>query len=242
MVIRFEGIHIVGRGETLAGLAETLQLSSWRAIYHAPENRVLRAAGGPERNLEEGQHLVIPPNAQFLLKERLAELYKLSHVLRAGLDGQAGLLDRRLGELSAATPGMDAIERLIGMAEDLASHARDAIERCCGESSEIAYINRGLRKTHIGLTPDLDDVARWQFESPGLEGLYWVVTGELLELWNGLWSGERLKSRADQLEAGGIGRAARLDLQMTRSRLLQQLSQRIRETQQAMTALAAETR
>ena len=147
------------------------------------------------------------------LNEQLNEINRLNALLRSFFQEHLRELECDLAALSA-DPGMrGSVERLSKLEELVISQIEQA-ELSCGRLNEV---NNALRK--VGCLKDAE-----------LTGVYWLLSRELVSLWQTMWSpGNWVGSFAGE-EEGEIRLKLLAFFNMVRSRVVQHSEMRSRET------------
>ena len=227
MTPRHGTIYVTRAGDTLESIAVEFGFSSWREIAHAPANNLDAHAGVM---LPEHCQINIPPSAKMLLVERLRALHRIRPELQGHFDGLDVLfrdhvaLPEVVGELSDA-----------GIVEDvlavLADRVRNDVTRVHELAIEIAGLNVALARTHLHAEGDLS-----RFVTPDAthSGLNWLLTPQRLELWSEMWDTAFWIARWQGQNQAEAMLLAKIQLNMVRSQVLQQLDRRIRETLSAI--------
>jgi hypothetical protein len=230
-------VHVVSAGETLQSLAERYGLDSWRAIYDAPGNAALRRNCPDPGTVREGLSVIVPQPIEKLLRQRLQMLYRIKPVLTGLFDEQDRLLERLSARGLTDTDFTDTTS-LAPLLHQLDSALAAAIDDAAHAAAAIAETNQALLQTHWHCKGDLAAVAG-SADLAGT-GLPWLVSGELIAVWRQLWSSERLLARHRELEDEPASRWLTRELTTVRSRVLQRVDLRIRQSLAAIAMLDGE--
>ena len=231
---KLSSIHRVQVGDSLRSVAAQFGLSSWLALARAPGNERTSDIG-PDSMLPEGAVLLIPPKARDLLKQRMYVLATARQSLQRGFEQQDSIFERDI-DLRALTDIADA-EAIRATLGNLQAHAAAAIAEARLACQPLALINSGLALTHLHADADL---ALYVREDPGVAGLGWLLEPELVSAWSGMWAIELWSQRWQGCDADTALERASVYKNVIRSKVLQRVDRRTRETIGALGAVDAE--
>ena len=139
-----------------------------------------------------------------------------------------GLTDTDFTDTTSLAPLLQELDNAVAAAIDDAAHAALA----------VAETNQALLQTHWHCKGDLAAIAGSADLTAA--GLPWLVSGELIAVWRRLWSPERLLARHRELEDEPASRWMMRELNTVRSRVLQRVDLRIRQSLAAIAILDGE--
>lgn len=228
--------HRAAAGETLVQLAARFGLSSWRALAEAPDNRHLGALTATVE-LAAGLVVMVPPNARTLLVERERVVQRVRPALKQHFEANEALLARDV--LSVDLPRDFAhpksVDVLLGDLQALVARDLAAARQL---AAPLAQTNAGLLKTHLGERLKL---ARMAHPDPLQAGIGWLLTPGLVELWRGMWDRAMWISRWRGTPRPAAMAAAGTYLNVVRSRVMQGVDERLRESLRLRSELDRET-
>jgi hypothetical protein len=231
-MIRNAFLHVVGEGETLETIARANQLSSWRSLYDAPANTALRRACNGPADSPAGLMVTVPPSALQLMRARLQAIHRVQPLALAVFAEQDRLLDELMTSGLCADVMADTAQ-LTRLVSRLMALMENGIETIAAAASDIAECNLGLLDTRLHARNDLAEIVH-AGRTPVAAGLQWLVSTELLSVCYGLWSAERLAVRWQALQHESFERWIAGELNTARSRVVQHIDMRLRETLSAI--------
>ena len=239
MGVKFLAIHTAQAGDTVDSLTQAYRLSSRLAITDIPANRNARTTLLAIDELPEGMRINIPPNAGELCKERLYALHRDRSSFLAHFDALQSSAESTLRSAVLATDRPFESAAVQQVLSELHEAVAAGIDTMASNTAPLVQICQGMAHTHVA---DWKDNAAVEAAADPLCGLYWAISPGALELWRDMWTDTVWSHKWQDKEPKAAWRLAEQFLTTVRSIVVQQIDQRIRETQALERRLQSENR
>ncbi|HEU4631394.1 MAG TPA: LysM domain-containing protein, partial [Gemmatimonadaceae bacterium] len=143
--------HVVRRGESLASIAATHGLASWKALYDAPANKDLRRLRPNPRFIQPGDRVAIPPDARELARAQLTQLRQLRADAEQVFDQLARELQREKARLAQLGKNVDTAATFATMFAGVGKTVYEGIRNSARIVGDVAAVEGKMAWTHVGL-------------------------------------------------------------------------------------------